>query len=79
MRIFFIIIVLILSCLVYGVYRLDWASKNYEMTKRYFPAFMIWPKDVNKQKVVSKILFPLFLLVFITLLFLDLTKIFVIF
>ena len=68
MKILCSITIILLAYLIYGVYKKDFAKKNLDMINRYFPSFLIWPKDPKKYEILCKIVFPLFFVIFVILL-----------
>ncbi len=68
MKIFFSITIIFLAYIIYGVYKKDFVKKNLDMINRYFPSFLIWPKDPKKHEMLCKIMLPLFFVIFFILL-----------
>lgn len=67
MRILFFIIIVLLFYLVYGVCKQDFAKKNHSMMIKYFPSFLVWPKNPEVYEKLYKIVLLLFLAIFIVL------------
>ncbi len=59
--------------IVYGVWHKDLAKRNYEYSKRFFPSFLIWPKDLSNYTRIFKLLSLLLLIGFLVLYMLFIT------
>ena len=68
-RLMLLPIIILLAFLTYGVYKLDFGKKHYDLSVKMFPSFLIWPKDPMKYELVGKVFFPILLVIFIVIFF----------
>lgn len=56
MKILLLLVVIMMSGLLYGLYKYDLGKKNYKLLFKCFPSSMIWPKDVDSYDKFCKII-----------------------
>ena len=57
-----IILIIIVAYLLNGMLFNDFAERHYDLSKKYFPTFMIWPKTREKYILIYKITIVILLL-----------------
>jgi hypothetical protein len=62
-------LVIITLYLLYGMLFKDFAGKHYDLLKKYFPAFIVWPKKRERYVVLYKIVIVVILFGLISLFF----------
>jgi hypothetical protein len=55
-RILLILVIILLLYLTYGVFYRDFGTKHFNLVKRYFPNFLVWPKTEKVYIILFKII-----------------------